>query len=84
MMNPRSMSSEAAWEAVITYTTTFEADIGRAALEQAGIPVLVKGADVGMFGGAFSGPTAHGVTLYVPADRAEDARDIVPPALEDE
>ena len=78
------MNADAGWEAVITYTTTFEADIGKAALEQAGIPVLVKGADVGMFGGAFSGPTAHGVTLYVPAGRLDEARDIVPPALESE
>lgn len=78
------MSADVGWEAVITYTTTFEADVAKAALEQAGIPVLVKGADVGMFGGAFSGPTAHGVTLYVPADRLEDAKDIVPPAPEDE
>lgn len=78
------MHADAGWEAVITYTTTFEADLGKAALEQAGIPVLVKGADVGMFGGAFSGPTAHGVTLYVPASRLEDARDIVPPAMESE
>jgi hypothetical protein len=77
-------SESGGWEAVITYTTTFEADIARAALEQAGIPVMVKGADVGMFGGAFSGPTAHGVTLYVPVHRLEDASDIVPPALESE
>ena len=76
------MSADAGWEAVVTYTTTFEADVARAALEQAGIPVLVKGADVGMFGGAFSGPTAHGVTLYVPSDRLEEAADIVPPAIE--
>ena len=76
------MTDDAGWEAAITYTTTFEADVGKVALEQAGIPVLVKGADVGMFGGAFSGPTAHGVTLYVPADRLEEARDIVPPPLE--
>lgn len=78
------MNADAGWEAVITYTTTFEADLGRAALEQADIPVLVKGADVGMFGGAFSGPSAHGVTLYVPTDRLEEARDIVPPAFDSE
>ena len=78
------MSVQAGWEAVVTYTTTLEADIGRAALEQEGIPVLVKGADVGMFGGAFSGPTAHGVTLYVPAGRVDEARDVIPPGLEDE
>ena len=78
------MSADDGWEAVITYTTTFEADVAKTALEQAEIPVLVKGADVGMFGGAFSGPTAHGVTIYVPADRLEEARDIVPPALEDD
>jgi len=78
------MNADAGWEAVITYTTTFEADVAKAALEQAGIPVLVKGADVGMFGGAFSGPTAHGVTLYVPADRLDDARDIVPPTPDSE
>jgi len=78
------MNADSDLEAVVTYTTMFEADVAKAALEQAGIPVLVKGADVGMFGGAFSGPTAHGVTLFVPADLLDDARDIVPPAMDTE
>ncbi len=78
------MAAEPNWVPVITYSALFEADAARVLLETAGIPVLVKGSDVGMFGGAFSGPSLSGVTLLVPADRVEEAREQLPPPFTSE
>ncbi|MGH7464946.1 MAG: DUF2007 domain-containing protein, partial [Longimicrobiales bacterium] len=59
------------------YGAPVQAELDRQMLEQSGIPVLLKGPITGAFGPGFSGPTAQGVTLLVPADRYEAARDLL-------
>ena len=65
------------WVKLATYSTGFEADIARATLEDAGIPVMVRGNQVGAFGGGFQGPVVGGVDLHVPDDALERARELV-------
>jgi hypothetical protein len=48
-----------------------------------GIPARAHGNDfVGLFGPNFQGPTARGVDVLVPADAADEARDILREAAE--
>jgi hypothetical protein len=63
--------------AVKEYAALFEAEIDQQTLEQAGIPVLMRGPMTGAFGPGFSGATTQGVTLLVPDDRHEEAVDLV-------
>lgn len=49
----------------------------RQALEEADIPVLVRGTYSGVFGGAYQGPVPGGVQLLVPSPVLEDARRII-------
>ena len=65
------------WVKLATYSTGFEADIARATLEDAGIPVMVRGNQVGAFGGGFQGPVVGGVDLHVPDDALDRAHDLV-------
>ena len=65
------------WVAVKEYAALFEAELDQHTLEQAGIPVLLKGPMTGAFGPGFSGPTTQGVTLLVPDDRHDEAVDLV-------
>ncbi|MGH7449532.1 MAG: DUF2007 domain-containing protein [Longimicrobiales bacterium] len=65
------------WVEVKEYGAPVQAELDRQMLEQSGIPVLLKGPITGAFGPGFSGPTAQGVTLLVPADRYEAARDLL-------
>lgn len=65
------------WVRFREYAASFEAELDRQALEQAGIPVMLNGPVTGVFGPGFAGPTANGVTLLVPADHVEDARDLL-------
>jgi hypothetical protein len=65
------------WVALAEYGSRLEADFVNGILEEAGIPVLVKGPITGVFGPGFAGATAEGVTLFVPKDRLEDARDLI-------
>lgn len=51
-----------------------EADVAEAVLRAHDIPVLRNGPEVGIFGPGFLGPTAHGVSLMVPADRLDEAQ----------
>lgn len=54
-------------KAIRSYSMQFEADLGRIALEGAGIPATVVGIGTGMEGGV------GGVRLLVPDDRVEAA-----------
>lgn len=65
------------WVKVAAFSTGFEADIARATLEDAGIPVMVRGNQVGSFGGGFQGPVIGGVELHVPSDAVVRAREFV-------
>ena len=62
------------WITLVSYATGLEADIARAALDEAGIPAQTRGYDaVGIFGPGFQGPTARGFDILVPAAAADQA-----------
>ena len=68
-----SADDRAEWTTVATYATGLEADIARAALEEADIPVLVRSNSTGIFGPAFQGTVPGGVVLQVPSPESERA-----------
>lgn len=70
--------SESGWRVLATYASGFEADLAMAQLEAAEIPAVRDGNDsVGIVGPGFQGRTARGVTVLVPADALEAAREAV-------
>jgi hypothetical protein len=72
-----SERSEQAWVPAATYPAVYQAEMAAAQLEQAGIPTIVRGSHIGIFGPGFAGTTPHGVTLMVPADQLEEARELI-------
>ena len=63
------------WEAVATYATVYEAEIGRAVLEAGGFDAVVEpGERTGIFGPGFAGATARGVRVLVPGEQLAAAR----------
>lgn len=73
------MSLEPEWTLLASYTNTYEAEFATAALKENGIPFLVKGLDVGIWGPGHAGPTTPGPSVWVPADRLKEARELQPP-----
>jgi len=70
-------TARAEWIEVATFNTGLEADIARAALEDADIPVLVRSNAPGIFGFAYQGGVAGGVALHVPTPELERARELL-------
>lgn len=68
------VTSDVRFVSLATYANGFDADQARATLEQAGIPVLVKGPQVGIFGAAFQGTVQGGVELQVPSPELDHAK----------
>lgn len=73
---------ETDWVKVAEYGTGFEADLARATLTEAEIPVVAKGEQVGIFGAGFQGAQPGGIALFVPAGALDRARDVL--GIEDE
>lgn len=71
------MSTESGWTPLATYDYGHEVDFVEARLTEAGIPVLVKGREPGIWGPVFAGATSQGLSLWVPEDRLADARDLL-------
>lgn len=71
------MSNEPQWVRLTECATGFEADLLRSALEEAEIPVLVRGAQAGMLGAGFLGTVIGGVALHVPSSELERAREVL-------
>ena len=66
------------WIAVASYGAVYQADFARATLESAGIPVHVSGGEhVGIFGPGWSGPVLREITVYVPGECLEEARELL-------
>ena len=65
------------WQRLTTYAARYEVDIPVQQLEHAGIPVIVKGEEAGIWGPAFPGPTSQGITVLVPSERLDEARDLL-------
>lgn len=66
------------WALLTTVFTGLEADTVRATLELEGIPALVRGFAVGMFGAAYQGPINDGADILVPESALEHARELLP------
>jgi hypothetical protein len=70
--------TDSAWRVVATFASGFEADLAIALLDAAEIPAIRDNNDsVGIFGPGFQGASSRGVTVRVPADALEDAREIL-------
>jgi len=69
------------WAKLTTVYSGLEADTIRATMELEGIPVLVRGYQVGMFGSGFQGPLTEGADLMVPESALERARELLPEEL---
>jgi hypothetical protein len=68
------MTDEPRFVPLATFANGFEADLARERLEAEGIPVLLKGPQVGMFGAGFQGSFMGGAELFVPSPELERAR----------
>lgn len=73
------MSADVQFVPLANFPNGFEADMARQRLEDAGIPVLVKALQGGMFGPGYLGPLAGGVTLHVPSPDVQRAKDLLGP-----
>jgi len=68
-------ASELTWVKCRDFGNELEASISVAVLDNAGIPAIIRSNDsVGLFGSAFQGYSAMGVTLLVPSSALEAAR----------
>jgi len=65
------------WVRLTTVYSGLAVDTVRATLELEGIPVLVRGYQVGMFGSGFQGPISEGAEILVPESALETARELV-------
>lgn len=70
------MSRDDRWIVLATFGARWEADLIVQALRAAKIPVLVDGPDAGLFGPGFSGGFSPGVSVKVPVEFSELAREI--------
>lgn len=62
---------------IARFSSRLEAETIGHALDQFGIPFVVESPDVGMFGPGFGGSAPGGAGLRVPADRADEASDLL-------
>ena len=67
----------ATWATLTTFGSGLEADLARQTLDAEGIPALVRGDHVGIFGAGFQGTLASGVELLVPAPELDRARELL-------
>ncbi|MBX6366281.1 MAG: DUF2007 domain-containing protein [Gemmatimonadetes bacterium] len=65
------------WVKLREYAGQLEAALDLGILEGAGIPTLVRGPEIGIFGPGFVGATSRGVSILVPRDRLEAALELL-------
>jgi hypothetical protein len=68
---------QAEWVKLATFGSGLDADIARARLEEADIPVQLRGEHIGAFGPSFQGAVPGGVDMYVPSPELEHARELL-------
>jgi len=77
---PEDPSDETGWVPVATYGMVYEAEFARATLESAGIPAHVHGTEhVAIFGPGWMGASARGITVMVPQEFLDEAREALEP-----
>ena len=74
MTDEPAPDAAARWATLVTLASGLEADLARQTLEADGIPALVRGDHVGIFGAGFQGPVGSGVELLVPSPELDRAR----------
>jgi len=70
------------WRKAAVFPAEPGAEIARQLLEGAGIPVAVLNDRTGVFGPGFAGTSHLGVTIMVPADRLQEAIELLEDLLE--
>jgi hypothetical protein len=70
------------WVRLANYDFGYEADFAEAVLAEAGIPVLVKGREAGIWGPGFAGAPSQGLSLWVPKAHLSEARALLEPSPE--
>jgi hypothetical protein len=65
------------WVVLREYASQLDADLDIGVLEGQGVPYRVQGPPIGVFGPGFSGATATGLRLLVPADRVVEAEELL-------
>jgi hypothetical protein len=68
---------EVRWVVVATFAARYLAEVPIQSLEGAGIPVLVKGEEPGIWGPAYAGPTSQGMAVMVPEPARAEALEIL-------
>lgn len=76
------MTDPHAWRKAAIFPGELAAELARQQLEGAGIPVAVLSDRTGVFGPGFVGSSHLGVTLLVPDDRLEEARELLQDILD--
>jgi hypothetical protein len=66
------------WTVLTKVYSGLAADTIRATLELEGIPALVRGYQIGLFGSGFQGPLSEGAEILVPESALERARELLP------
>lgn len=70
---------ESSWALYGTFEFGYQVDLAEATLSEAGIPVLVKGREAGIWGPGFAGASSQGLSVWVPTERLQEAREVVGP-----
>jgi Putative prokaryotic signal transducing protein len=65
------------WARAATFKAAHEAELARQQLEAEDIPVALRGDVTGIFGPGYMGPSPRGVTVLVPSDRVQEARELI-------
>ena len=73
------MDPQPEWALLASFRNSYEAEFAAAGLKESGIPVLLKGLDVGIWGHGHAGPTITGPSVWVPENRLEEARELLIP-----
>ena len=71
------MSNETDWALLASFDFGYEADFAESAIAAAGIPVVVKGREAGIWGPGFAGPSSQGLSLWVPKTCLKEARELL-------
>lgn len=78
-MNPQSE-----WALLASFSHSYEAEFAALPIRDNGIPVLIKGLEVGIWGPGHAGPTTEGLSVWVPENRLEEARELLIPMGDDD
>lgn len=70
------------WVKAHEFATRFEAEMARARLESAHVPVMITAHEAGIFGPGFQGAVPSGVQLLVPSDRVIEVQALLDSELD--